>query len=257
MNECIVIKCGGSMLERLDSTFFHCIEKLKRKYRIVIVHGGGPDIDKILKKLQIPIEKKHGLRVTSQEVMEVVQMVLCGSTNKNLVQNFQRYGLPAIGISGCDGKLLQAKPLNKKIGYVGEVSKVESSLLEGVLNLNYIPIIAPIGIGEEQVYNINADIAVLLELQTALRVKELIFITDVDGLLYEGKLVKKTDEIEILDMIEKEIITGGMIPKVQVALVALRMGIQSVSIVNGTKNFIGLTGEWIGTTVTRGRLQYE
>ncbi|MFJ8527765.1 acetylglutamate kinase [Bacillus sp. NPDC094106] len=251
MSEYIVVKCGGSMLERLDSVFFTCIEQLKKNYQVVVVHGGGPDIDEKLKEFHIPIEKKHGLRVTPKEVMDVVQMVLCGSTNKKLVMNFHNHGLHAIGISGCDGNLLQVQPLNADIGYVGEVSRVETSLLKGLLDLNYIPVIAPIGIQGEHVYNINADTAAA-GIAAALGAKELIFITDVDGVMCEEELLTKTNEMEILHLIETGVITGGMIPKVQAALTSLRMGVPNASIVNGTKNFAGVMGESIGTTVTKG-----
>ncbi|MEN1934649.1 acetylglutamate kinase [Paenibacillus sp. 102] len=251
MSEYIVVKCGGSMLERLDHVFFECIEQLKKEYQVIVVHGGGPDIDEKLKQANIPIEKKNGLRVTTKEVMNIVQMVLCGSTNKKIVMNFQKHGLQAIGVSGCDGKLLQVQPLDEGVGYVGEVSSVETSLLKGLLDLNYIPVIAPIGIRGDQVYNINADIAAA-GIAYALGAKELLFITDVDGVLCEGELLKKTDETELLQLIEKGVITGGMIPKVQAALTSIQMGVKHVSIVNGTKIFIGTSGEWIGTTVTKG-----
>ncbi|KFN01426.1 acetylglutamate kinase [Bacillus clarus] len=251
MSNYIVIKCGGSMLDRLNSVFFECIKKLQKSYKVVIVHGGGPEIDAKLEESHIPIEKKDGLRVTPKEVMDVVQMVLCGSTNKKFVMNLQEHDLLAVGLSGCDGKLLQVQPFNEDIGYVGEVSYVETSLLKGLIELNYIPVIAPIGISGKEAYNINADTAAA-GIAEALGAKELIFITDVDGVLHEGRLIKKTDESEILALIEKGVITGGMIPKVQAALTSLKMGVQKASIVNGTKDFTEVTGECIGTTVTKG-----
>ncbi|MED1116161.1 acetylglutamate kinase [Bacillus paramycoides] len=251
MSDYIVVKCGGSMLNRLNSAFFECIKKLQQKYKVVIVHGGGPEIDAKLKDCNIKVEKRDGLRVTPKEVMDVVQMVLCGSTNKKFVMNLQKHNLLAVGLSGCDGKLLQVQPASEGIGYVGEVSYVETALLKGLINMNYIPVIAPIGINDNEIYNINADTAAA-GIAVALSAKELIFITDVDGILHEGKLVKKTDESEIVTFIEKGVITGGMIPKVQAALTSLKMGVQKVSIVNGTKDFTGGTGECIGTTVTKG-----
>lgn len=117
--------------------------------------------------------------------------------------------------------------------------------------MEYIPVIAPIGINGNEIYNINADNAAA-GIATALGAKELIFITDVDGILHEGNLVKETDESEIATFIETGVITGGMIPKVQAALASLKMGVQKISIVNGTKDFIEVTGECIGTTVTKG-----
>ncbi|MDA1760157.1 acetylglutamate kinase [Bacillus cereus] len=251
MSDYIVVKCGGSMLNQLNNVFFECIKKLQQKYKVVIVHGGGPEIDAKLEASNIEVEKKDGLRVTPKEVMDVVQMVLCGSTNKKLVMNLQKHHLLAVGLSGCDGKLLQVQPISEEIGYVGEVSYVETALLKGLINMGYIPVIAPIGGNGNEIYNINADNAAA-GIAAALGAKELIFITDVDGILHEGNLVKKTDEFEIATFIEKGVITGGMIPKVQSALTSLKMGVQKVSIVNGTKDFTGDTGECIGTTVTKG-----
>ncbi|MDM5156322.1 acetylglutamate kinase [Bacillus sp. DX1.1] len=251
MKECIVVKCGGSMLDRLDSVFFGCIEQLVKKYRVIVVHGGGPEIDATLKRFNIPIEKKNGLRVTTKEVMEVVQMVLCGSINKKLVLNFQKHHLDAVGISGCDGQLLQVTPFGPKLGYVGEVRCVGTSLLKTLLERNYIPLIAPIGLSDGKLYNVNADTAAA-GIAVAMGAKELLFITDVDGVLCEGKLVKQAGESELLHLIEQGVITGGMIPKVQAALTSLQMGVHHVSIVNGTKHFIEEMGEWRGTTVIKG-----
>ncbi|MGE7881016.1 acetylglutamate kinase [Bacillus sp. NPDC094077] len=251
MRDYIVVKCGGSMLDQLNSVFFECIKKLHKNYKVVIVHGGGSEIDAKLEDSNIKVEKKDGLRVTPKEVMDIVQMVLCGSTNKKLVMNLQKHNLLAVGLSGCDGKLLQVQPVGEEIGYVGEVSYVETALLKGLINMDYIPVIAPIGINGNEIYNINADIAAA-GIAAALSAKELIFITDVDGILHEGKLVKKTDESEIVTFIEKGVITGGMIPKVQAALTSLKMGVQQVRIVNGTKDFTKVTGKCIGTTVTKG-----
>ena len=147
-------------------------------------------------------------------------MVLCGSTNRKLVMNLQKHNLLAVGCSGCDGNLLQVQPVSEEIGYVGEVSYVETALLKGLINMEYIPVIAPIGVNGNEIYNINAD-NLRLGLRTALGAKELVFITDVDGILHEGNLVKETDESEIATFIETGVITGGMIPKVQ-ALASLK-----------------------------------
>lgn len=130
MSDYIVIKCGGSMLDQLNHVFFGCIKKLQQKYKVVIVHGGGPEIDAKLKECHIKVEKRDGLRVTPKEVRDVVQMVLCGSTNKKFVMNLQKNNLLAVGLSGCDGNLLQVQPVSEEIGYVGEVSYVETTLLK-------------------------------------------------------------------------------------------------------------------------------
>lgn len=251
MRERIVIKCGGSMLARLDETFFQSMKRIAEIYDVIVVHGGGPEIDAMLNKLSIPIEKKDGLRVTTAEVMEVVQMVLCGSTNKTLVSKLNEQELGAIGLSGCDGKLLQVVPLEEKFGFVGEVQYVQTMLLEHLLVNQFIPVVAPVGVMDGQVYNVNADTAAAA-IATAINATKLIFITDVDGVICKEKLLAKVNEKQLLELIENGTITGGMIPKVKAALKSLELGVKDVVIVNGTQRFLTNKGEWIGTAVTKG-----
>lgn len=251
MRERIVIKCGGSMLARLGETFFQCMKQMAQIYDVIVVHGGGPEIDAMLNKLSIPIEKKDGLRVTTAEVMEVVQMVLCGSTNKTFVSKLNEQELGAIGLSGCDGKLLQVVPLEKKFGFVGEVQYVQTMLLEHLLVNQFIPVVAPVGVMDGQVYNVNADTAAAA-IATAMNATKLIFITDVDGVICKEKLLAKADESQLLDLIDNGTITGGMIPKVKAALKSLELGVKDVVIVNGAQRFLTNKGEWIGTTIKKG-----
>ena len=164
--------------------------------------------------------------------------------------NLQKHNLLAVGCSGCDRNLLQVQPVSEEIGYVGEVNYVETALLKGLINMGYIPVIAPIGVNGNEIYNINADNAAAWDCGRV-RGKRADFITDVDGILHEGNLVKETDESEIATFIETGVITGGMIPKVQATSI-IKMGVQKISIVNGTKDFTEVTGECIGTTVTKG-----
>lgn len=250
MKERIVVKCGGSMLEHLGDHFFQSIKQLMKTYDVIVVHGGGPAIEKTLRQFHMSTEKKNGLRVTTKEVMEVVQMVLCGSMNKTTVLQFQTYGLHAVGMAGCDGELLTVTPI-EDLGYVGEIRSVNISLLQILLNGGYIPIIAPVGVYKGEVYNVNGDTAAA-GIASAIGAKKLFFVTDVDGLMCDGKLLRQTDELEIVTLIEKEVITGGMIPKVKEALNAIGMGVKEVAIVNGTKPFVTENGEWIGTTVCKG-----
>ncbi|MGF9963046.1 acetylglutamate kinase [Bacillus rhizoplanae] len=251
MKERIVIKCGGSMLARLGETFFQCMKQMAQIYDVIVVHGGGPEIDGMLNKLSIPIEKIDGLRVTTAEVMEVVQMVLCGSTNKTLVSKLNEQELGAVGLSGCDGNLLQVAPLAEKFGFVGEVQYVQTILLEHLLANQFIPVVAPVGVMDGQVYNVNADTAAAA-IAIAMNASKLIFITDVDGVICKEKLLAKADEKQLLDLIANGTITGGMIPKVKAALKSLELGVMDVVIVNGTQRFLTNKGEWSGTTVTKG-----
>ncbi|WP_369902725.1 acetylglutamate kinase [Bacillus manliponensis] len=250
MKECIVVKCGGSMLERLDELFFQSMKQLVKAYDVIVVHGGGPAIDDMLLKLHISSMKRDGLRVTSKEVMKVVQMVLGGSANKQVVMQLQSYGLDAFGMTGCDGRLLTVKPL-ENLGYVGEIQNVNIALLRNLLEHGCIPVVAPIGVYQGEVYNINGDTAAA-SIAVAVGAKKLFFVTDVDGVMCEKQLLRQTDEFQIAKLIEKGIITGGMIPKVQAALTSIEMGVKEVAIVNGTKLFVANDGEWIGTTVSKG-----
>ncbi len=132
MSDYIVVKCGGSMLNQLNDVFFECIKKLQQKYKVVIVHGGGPEIDAKLKDCNINVEKRDGLRITPKEVMDVVQMVLCGSTNKKFVMNLQKHNLLAVGCSGCDGNLLQVQPVSEEIGICGRSKLCRNSLIKRI-----------------------------------------------------------------------------------------------------------------------------
>ncbi|MGG2064524.1 acetylglutamate kinase [Bacillus sp. S14(2024)] len=251
MRERIVIKCGGSMLAHLGETFFQCMKQMVEMYDVIIVHGGGPEIDAMLNKLSIPIEKKDGLRVTTAEVMEIVQMVLCGSTNKTLVSKLNEQELGAIGLSGCDGMLLKVAPLEEEFGFVGEVQYVQTMLLEHLLANRFVPVVAPVGVMDGQVYNVNADTAAAA-IATAMNAKNLIFITDVDGVIYKEELLEQAEEKQLLELIDNGIITGGMIPKVKAALMSLELGVKDVVIVNGTQRFLTNKGEWVGTTIKKG-----
>ncbi|PEA56241.1 acetylglutamate kinase [Bacillus pseudomycoides] len=251
MRERIVIKCGGSMLARLGETFFQCMKQIAQMYDVIVVHGGGPEIDAMLRKLSIPIEKKDGLRVTTAEVMKIVQMVLCGSTNKTFVSKLNEQKIEAIGLSGCDGRLLQVAPLEAKFGFVGEVKFVRTTLLQCLLANQFIPVVAPVGVMDGQLYNVNADTAAAA-IATAINAEKLIFITDVDGVIDKEKLIEKANKQQLLELIDKGTITGGMIPKVKAALASLELGVKDVVIVNGTQSFLTNKGEWIGTTVTKG-----
>src|SRR5690554_1138277 len=160
----IVIKCGGSVLEKLPVSFYRSLVKLQRegKYQPVIVHGGGPFISTLLTKLGIEPVFVNGLRVTTEEVLQVVEMVLSGSVNKKIVKHIQEVGGEAYGISGVDGKLMEAKPISNKeeLGLVGEVVHVKKEVIEQIVSLGQIPVISPVSVTRGgQKLNINGDIA--------------------------------------------------------------------------------------------------
>jgi len=253
MGDIVVIKCGGSVLDELSESFFDSLQELKNKGKsIVIVHGGGPEIGKLLKQLNVPSEFVHGLRKTTKEVLEVAEMILAGKVNKQLVSLLQKNGLKAIGLSGIDAGLLEAKPVNvNQLGYVGEVVDVNVSFLEQLLASDYIPVIAPIGFDKHgQKYNINADTAAGAVAQ-ALEAKHLLFVTDVPGILQNGKVVEQTTVTSILEMINDGTIYGGMIPKVKAAIESIAGPLQEVIIVSGKTSFYSASGEISGTKIMK------
>ncbi|MCP8966992.1 acetylglutamate kinase [Ectobacillus ponti] len=251
MKEILVVKCGGSILARLGTAFFQSLRGLQQDYQLVVVHGGGPEIDELLQLRGIPVEKKNGLRVTSAEVLEAVQMSLCGLVNKQLTAKLKQHGMPAFGMAGCDGDLLLARQLDEELGFVGEVVSVNAGLLHSLIGKGLVPVIAPVGIDEAgQLYNINGDTAAGA-VASALGAKQLLFVTDVPGVLQDGKMIETADKALLDSLIEQEVITGGMIPKVQAAVASLQGDVERVVIVDGLRGFIQ-DGCMQGTAVTKG-----
>ena len=257
-----VMKCGGSTLAALPDSFFHDLRELQESgVRPVIVHGGGPAISDNLAKLGIESEFVNGLRKTTEEVLDVVEMVLSGSINKQIVRRIQNVGGRAWGLSGVDGMLIQAKPVanSAEVGWVGEVTHVEATLIQGVQAMGYIPVIAPIGIDKSgQRYNINADTAAGA-VASHLGVERMIVVTDVPGIMQtvngEKVLLPTVTMQQINDMIESEEIYGGMIPKVRAAMSCIHGDVQEVVIVDGSEPKVlsrVMQGETIGTRIARG-----
>ncbi|GGI13403.1 acetylglutamate kinase [Gottfriedia solisilvae] len=248
----VVIKLGGSLIQGLSNTFFEHINLLQRNgKKVIIVHGGGPLINNLLLKFSIPVEMEDGLRKTSNEVLEVVEYALNGKTNKDLVIMCNQFNLSAIGLSGCDNLLLEASLYDKgKLGWVGEVENVNTSLLELLLTNDYLPVISPIGVDKiGQKYNINADLAAK-SIAKALNAEVLCYVTNTNGVLNsEGKSIEKITKDQVQALIESKTITDGMIPKVQSALDALDE-VQSVAIVG--ENFLNEDGSMNGTVFTKG-----
>lgn len=248
----VVIKLGGSLIQELSNTFFEHINLLQKNgKKVIIVHGGGPLINNLLLKFSIPVEMVDGLRKTSSEVLEIVEYVLNGKTNKDLVIMCNQFNLSAIGLSGCDNLLLEASLYDKgKLGWVGEVENVNTSLLELLLSNNYLPVISPIGVDKiGQKYNINADHAAV-SIAKVLNAEILCYVTNTNGVLNsEGKRIEMITRNQVESLIEDKTITGGMIPKVNSALDALDE-VQSVAIVG--ENFLNGDGTFNGTVFSKG-----
>lgn len=253
----IVFKLGGSVLEKLTDSFYDTLVQLKRDglCQPVIVHGGGPEITNTLNKFQIESTFVDGLRVTTSEVLNVVEMILSGSLNKRIVAQIHRAGASGIGLSGIDGALLAAKPLDPKLGFVGEVSSVNKDLLEMIFDQGSIPVVSPIGIDTDgQKYNINADMAAAA---IAISLKgNLAFISDIPGVMEDtstGPYVHpQLTKLQIEELIDNGVISGGMIPKVQSAISVLEAGVREAVILNGcqpTDLLQYIAGEQAGTKV--------
>lgn len=254
-----VIKCGGSTLAALPNAFFAELAQFQQEgMQPVIVHGGGPAISQMLNRLGIHSEFVNGLRRTTTEVLDVVELVLSGKMNKEIVRRLLQNGAKAVGLSGTDGRLLTAEPVAdaESLGYVGDVKSVNIEPLTALLDAGYIPVVAPLGLGADgQRYNINADTAAGA-VAAALGAGPFIVVTDVSGIAgtVDGKkqvLPKVTPE-QIHAMIESAEIYGGMIPKVKAALKCMEGGVKEVVIVNGSEpGVLGkvLRGEQIGTSI--------
>lgn len=239
----VVVKYGGSaMLDpQINQSIVQDIVLLKLVgLKPVIVHGGGPEINNMLDKVGIKSEFVEGLRVTTKETVEVVEMVLAGKVNKSIVSMINDQGGKAVGITGKDGKLLEATKINKgyvDLGYVGEISKVNTEIITTLIDNDFIPVISPIGADDQgNTYNINADYAAVA-IAGALKAEKLVFLTDVEGVLKDkndsNSLVSYLSTKQAKKYIEKGIIAGGMIPKVECCIKALYKGVSMVHILDG------------------------
>ena len=261
----IVIKYGGNAMvnEDLKQSVMDDITLLKYiGINPIVVHGGGPDINSMLKAVGKESTFVNGLRYTDDETMQYAQMVLIGKTNKEIVSILCGKGAKAIGISGIDGHLIEAEKLDVDadgnpvdIGYVGKIKNINTRVIEMLANDEYIPVIAPIGMGSDgQSYNINAD-TVASEIAVALKASKLMFLTDVGGVLEKDEqgqnhIIPVLSEKDVADCIESGIISGGMIPKIEGCLDTVRRGVDRAHIIDGriphsiileifTKNGIG------------------
>jgi len=235
----ILIKCGGSVIDQLTQDFFISLKELMENgYKLVFVHGGGPDINQMLELYQVKPEFHEGLRKTTEETMEIVEMVLSGKTNRKLVHLLTKHGLNGIGINGTDDHCIEASIIDEeKLGLVGNVTSVNSKLISYFLQENYIPVITPLGATKDgKKLNINADY-VASAVANSLNVEQCLFVTDVPGVIIDGELRQVLAQEEIEYYIEEGQISGGMIPKVTSALSALQSGLNSVMIISGKNKF--------------------
>lgn len=255
-----VIKFGGSNLKLNGSKEAFIQDIILLKYtgiKPVVVHGGGPEITNLMKQLGVEPTFKNGYRVTDEKTMEIVEMVLVGKINKDLVMNLNLHGGKAVGLSGKDAQLIVAERETKygDIGLVGKIKKVNPEILLTLIANDYIPVIAPVGFGEDGLsYNINADIAAA-EIAKSLGAEKLILLTDVDGVLKDGKVISELTVEEAEKLIEDGVVTGGMIPKLECAVAALMGGVNAVHIINGGVEHAILlevfSREGIGTMIKR------
>ncbi len=246
----IVIKYGGNAMidDNLKACFARDIVLMKLVgINPIVVHGGGPQIGHLLERLNIETEFINGMRVTNSETMDVVEMVLGGQVNKDIVNLINRAGGKAIGLTGKDGDFIRARKIEMKqfnietqaseiidIGHVGEVSSIDPSVVEMLNNSDFIPVIAPIGVGEDgHSYNINADL-VAGKIAEVLNAEKLILLTNIPGILdQQGKLLTGLTLEDINNLIADTTISGGMIPKTRCATDALKGGVKGVHIIDG------------------------
>ncbi|HJC13452.1 MAG TPA: acetylglutamate kinase [Candidatus Agathobaculum intestinigallinarum] len=241
----VVVKYGGNAMinEELKDAVIHDLVLLNLVgVKVVVVHGGGPEISEMLKKIGKESKFVNGLRYTDRETMDIVQMVLCGKVNKDLVTLLEKAGGRGIGLGGMDGGLFQAKRLTDRTGtdygYVGDIVDVDPSPVIDVLEQGYIPVVSTVaqGVDDETNYNINADTAAC-KLAVALKAKKLILLTDVRGLMLdpddESTLLTNLKVSEVPKLMRDGVIKGGMIPKVDCCVEAVRKGVDQANIQDG------------------------
>ena len=260
----VVVKYGGNAMidEDLKQAVMNDIVLLSLiGIKVVLVHGGGPEITEMMDKIGLESKFEGGLRQTDGEAIKVVQMVLSGKTNKDLVYRLQLSGGKAIGICGIDGGMIKAEKLNSEydLGYVGEISGIDSGIITDQLERGYIPVIATLGCdGNGNIYNINADTAAA-RIASDLNAENLILMTDIRGLLSdrddESTLIPVVHISEVPSLIKQDIITGGMIPKIESCVESVRRGVNKAFIIDGRIPHSILiemmTDEGIGTMFTK------
>ena len=259
----VVVKYGGNAMvsEQLRHQVMEDIVLLSLVgVRVVLVHGGGPEISELMERLGKKPEFVDGLRVTDGETMDIVQMVLAGKVNKTLVKLLEMKGGKAMGISGMDGGLIRARMRDKQLGYVGSITSVNIEPVMDLLEKGYIPVVSTLGCDSEgNTYNINGDTAAAC-IAGALRAERLIMMTDIAGVLRDKNdpttLIPQLSIREAVELFEQDVIAGGMIPKVECCIDAIHRGVESAIIMDGRVPHSILmeilTDEGAGTMVVRG-----
>jgi acetylglutamate kinase len=260
----VVVKYGGNALAGTsdhdalalfaeDIVLMHTVG-----IRPVVVHGGGPQINEMLSKLNITSTFSQGLRVTDAETMQVVQMVLNGQVNPQIVSAINAHGNVAVGVSGVDGRTLQVTARNKDLGFVGDIDKVRPHVIQGLLDDGFVPVLSTIGVDKNgQSFNINADTAAGAVAE-ALGAEKIIYLTDIAGLRRDidnaASLIQRTTVSELQELISSGVISGGMIPKVDSCIQAVRGGVKSAHILDGRVAHVLLlelfTDHGAGTMIT-------
>ncbi len=266
----IVIKLGGHAMTNssLCDSFARDVVLMKLVgMNPILVHGGGPQIAELLDRLNIPTQFVDGLRVTDEETMKIVEMVLGGSVNKEIVSSINRNGGSAVGLTGKDGQLIRARPIQSDIpekapesditdfGCVGTVDQIDTAILNTIIESHFIPVIAPIGIDNDgRALNINAD-TVAGKVASVMGAEKLMLLTDTEGLLNkDGSLLTGLNPTDVNSLIENKTITGGMLPKVRCAVDAISSGVTSAHIIDGRVPHAVLlevfTAEGVGTLIS-------
>jgi len=246
----VVVKVGGGALA--GGALEDLPKVLGSGTEVALVHGGGPQLTRMLDALGLPTRFHEGLRVTDGETLEVAEMVFAGSVNKALARELNSFGVPAAGISGTDGPTLLVEPV-LELGRVGEVTRVETGLVEALWAGGFVPVVAPLGLGPEGAYNVNAD-AAAAALAVGLEAQHLFLLTDVDGLLRDGVPVGSLAPDECEGYVVSGLAAGGMVPKLRAAAEAARGGVRA-RIINGNKKgalAAALAGERVGTLISEG-----
>ena len=236
----VVVKYGGNAMtnETLKQAVMQDIVLLSLVgIKVVLVHGGGPEINAMLKKINKQSEFVNGLRYTDEETIDIVQMVLAGKVNKDLVQLLQRAGGKAMGLCGLDGDLIKAKQLNPDLGFVGDITEIDPDSINTALNNGYIPVVSTVASGKNgEVFNINADTAAA-RIAAEMGAANLILLTDIKGLLEDkdddSTLIRVVGVSEVPYLKNQGIISGGMIPKIDCCVEAVRRGVKKTNIIDG------------------------
>jgi acetylglutamate kinase len=239
-NKIVVVKYGGNAMindELKNAVMGDIVLMSLIGIKVVLVHGGGPEITETLRRLGKETKFVDGLRATDKETAEIVQMVLAGKINKTLVNRLQNQGGKAIGLSGMDGHMIEARIMDERLGYVGEITNINVQPILDLLEKGYIPVISTVGCdAENNVYNINADTAAA-QLAAALGAEKFILLTDIRGLLRDPKdestLIQAVHTYDVPKLMEEGVISGGMIPKMECCVDAINAGVDRVHIIDG------------------------